>query len=122
MNNSAHDVVIEILNTHQSDRGPAPGLVNAESSDAYVGYFQSFTGMQWTVQFFDNGGRGILRCGSAGWDNGLEIVNGVVPPLPSILSDVRMWLAACYLAATCDPDKELTFLEIECEYEDDHGS
>ena len=92
------DPLLTIHNHHTAACGDAPS-VTSESGNPYIGYFENPFGEQWIFTFDRKSKRAVLRGGDAGWETAFEVVDGGVANL-ILGEEERVWLQACWIAAT----------------------
>jgi len=94
---SDRSVILQIANHHAPACGTPPRI--EERPGQYLGYFENEFGEQ-MIFVFDRGTEmGLLYAGDAGWETPHKVVGGVAPKL-AMRSDERLWLWACWEAAT----------------------
>ena len=76
-----------------------PPVLNNEKSDRYFGYFENRYGEQWVFTYDPESNTGELRGGDAEWENVYKVQDGQAEGLV-LNSEEKMWLAACWKAAT----------------------
>lgn len=89
--------LLKIRNHHSPSCGDPP-IVEGESSNGYIGYFENSHGEQWIFTHNRATGKAVLRGGDAGWNSGFSVVDGVVEGL-ILNSEEQLWLRACCSAA-----------------------
>ncbi|SRR6266851_6929047 len=92
--------LFQVRNHHSASCGPSPHIADV-GSNHYVGYFENQSGEQ-AVFIYDRDSRqGIVYLGDAGWETPHVVAGGAVPDL--VLSETeRLWLHACWQAATAN--------------------
>ncbi len=94
------DPLLTIHNHHSATCGDPP-IVNSESSNTYIGYFENRHGEQWLFAFDRMTGEAVLRGGDIGWNTENQVVAGGVENLR--LNDEELaWLQACWKAAAAE--------------------
>jgi hypothetical protein len=89
--------LLKIKNHHVPACGDPP-IVDSESGDTYIGYFENPHGEQWIFAMDRKSGEAVLRGGDIGWNDAQRVIDGTVPDL--ILGHAeQLWLKACWLAA-----------------------
>lgn len=94
---SDKSVILQITNHHTPACGTPPRI--EERPDQYLGYFENEFGEQMIFVFDRSTGTGLLYAGDAGWETPYEVVDGIAPEL-IMRSDEKLWLRACWEAAT----------------------
>lgn len=90
--------IFSVTNHHVEGCGKPP-QIDDSTRGRYRGYFENEHGEQ-TIFVYDRAARtGTLYMGDAGWEHPYQVVDGAVPGL-SMNGNERMWLAACWKAAT----------------------
>jgi hypothetical protein len=90
-------VILRISNHHAPAYGTPPQI--EERPGQYLGYFANEFGEQMIFVFDRASGRGKLYSGDAGWDKPYKVVDGLARGLSMRLEE-KMWLLACWVAAT----------------------
>ena len=94
---SDQHIILQITSHHAPACGTPPRI--EEQPGQYLGYFESEFGEQMIFEFDRSSGTGRLYAGDAGWETPYEVVDGVAPELV-MRSEERLWLQACWEAAT----------------------
>lgn len=90
-------IVFQALNHHAATLGIPPHIAT-DIPGRYCGYFENEHREQF-VFVYDRSTMGSLWLGDIGWETPITVIDGDAPTL--ILSNAeRLWLAACWLAAT----------------------
>lgn len=90
--------IFVIKSNHSSNCG-SPPLVTNDDPNKYYSYFENEYHEQFIFIYDCQTGNAELRGGDADWEKVYQVENGCVPEL--ILSATeRMWLQACWKAAT----------------------
>lgn len=92
--------LIRVRNHHTSACGPPPHIDDLHPSQ-YLGYFENQYGEQAVFVYDRDSSSAIVYLGDAGWETRHPVIEGAVPDL--ILSETeRLWLRACWQAATAN--------------------
>lgn len=95
--------LFSVSNRHSPESGLPPQF-DADTPARYHGYFENEHGEQMVFVYDRESRTGKLWMGDAGWEQGYNVVDGLVPVL--ILSELEeMWLQACWNAATAFEEK-----------------
>ena len=87
--------LLAIRNHHAPASGDPP-IVDGQSGNTYIGYFENPHGEQWIFTFDRDSGVATLRGGDIGWNEPIEVedsVGGLV-----LGQEERLWLQACMSA------------------------
>ncbi len=91
------DPLLKIENYHSLNCGDPP-IVDGDTGNRYIGYFENAFGEQWIFTMDRETGKADLHGGDVGWNTKLEVIDGNVADV--ILGDAeRIWLSACWFAA-----------------------
>lgn len=88
--------LLVVMNWHSADCGPP---VTDNARDSYVGYFRSDCNDQLLFQYHRESGEATVRTGDAGWERKYVVKRGRAIGLVLGYQE-RMWLRACWEAAT----------------------
>jgi hypothetical protein len=89
--------LLKIHNYHTPACGDPP-IIDGETGNKYVGYFENPFGEQWIFTFDYDNGTAILRGGDVGWNEVFDVTDGSTGDL--ILGRAEQWwLQACLLAS-----------------------
>ncbi len=91
------DPLLTIRNHHVPECGDPP-IVDGETENQYIGYFENPFGEQWIFKLNRETGEAILRGGDVGWNAVHYVIDGHVPEL-ILGKEEQLWLQACWLAA-----------------------
>jgi hypothetical protein len=92
--------LFQVRNHHAATSGPPPHIDDLRPNQ-YLGYFENQYGEQALFVYDRDSSQAILYLGDAGWDMPHTVVDGAVPDL--VLSEIeRLWLRACWQAATAN--------------------
>jgi hypothetical protein len=89
--------LLKIRNRHTPSCGDPP-IVDGETDNCYIGYFENVLGEQWVFKLDRTTGKAVLRGGDVGWTTEFEVVDGTIVDL-ILGKEERLWLQACWLAA-----------------------
>ena len=90
-----------VRNHHSADCG-APPCIDDHSPSQYLGYFENQHGEQAVFVYDRDSSQAMVYVGDAGWAAPYAVVDGAVPDL--VLSETeRLWVRACWQAATANP-------------------
>ena len=93
-----HAPLFCVSNHHGAGCGEPPA-VDGDAPNRHHGYFENRHGEQAVFVYEHASGEAALRLGDAGWAESYRVVDGSVQGL--ILNEEgRLWLRACWLAAT----------------------
>jgi hypothetical protein len=99
----SRDLLFSVSNKHAASSGTAP-LIDGDVRDRYCGYFQNEYGEQALFIYHYPTKMATVWLGDAGWDKPYNVVDGDAPDL--ILNEPeKMWLRACWQAATAHQEK-----------------
>jgi hypothetical protein len=87
-----------MYNRYVESCGVPPAYSN-DGSGKYYSYFENCHGEQWVFTYDPESNTGELRGGDAGWENAYIIQDGQAEALV-LNAEEKMWLAACWKAAT----------------------
>jgi hypothetical protein len=90
------EALLTIRNHHSPSCGDPP-IVNEESRDTYIGYFENQHGEQWIFTWSRATGEAVLRGGDAGWNKPWPVIDGKVNGL-NLNRAEQLWLEACLAA------------------------
>ena len=90
--------LFSVTNHHVDSSGQPPHITDA-APHSYLGYFENSYGEQAIFVYDRETQKAVLYIGDAGWDHPYEVKDGQVPDLV-MNSQERMWLQACWAAAT----------------------
>ena len=88
--------LLQIRNRHTPASGDPP-IVDADSDNKYIGYFENQYGEQWIFTRDRETGVAILRGGDIGWNEQVDVTDGNTELVLS--TEERHWLQACLLAS-----------------------
>ena len=92
--------LFQVGNHHIAASGPPPHIDDGSPSQ-YLGYFENQYGEQTVFVYDRDSNHAVLYLGDAGWESPHAVVDGDVPDL--VLSETeRLWLRACWQAATAN--------------------
>jgi len=89
--------LLKIRNHHIPESGDPP-IVDSESGNHYIGYFENPFGEQWIFTFDRDTGSAMLRGGDVGWNEQFDVTNGTLGDL-ILGQEEQLWLQACLLAS-----------------------
>jgi len=89
--------LLSIRNHHVASCGDPP-IVNGDSGNCYLGYFENPFGEQWIFTMDRDTGKAVLRGGDVGWNTSFEVLDGQVADL-ILGNEERLWLQTCRLPA-----------------------
>ena len=92
------DPLLKIQNHHVPACGDPP-IVDEESENQYIGYFENPFGEQWIFTLNRISGEAVLRGGDIGWNDAHKVFDGEVPGL-ALGPEEQLWLHACWAAAS----------------------
>jgi hypothetical protein len=96
--NPAQGDLFRVSNRHSPEAGKPPHI-DADTRGRYHGYFENEHGEKVVFVYDYETKTGTHWMGDAGWEQGYNVVDGLVPAL--IMSEQEeMWLQACWNAAT----------------------
>lgn len=96
-------LVVAAYTTTQSDFQIPPGIIRRPGSDEYVGHFENTYGELWVLTIDRKRRTGWLRGHETGWDP--FPISGEFPSSLYLAPEERLWLDACWRAATGEPLK-----------------
>lgn len=88
--------LLKIYNNHVPGCGDPP-IIDSESGNNYIGYFENSFGEQWIFTFDLDTDTAILRGGDVGWNQTFDVTDGAKIGL-SLGHDEQLWLQACLKA------------------------
>ena len=91
------NLVFAARNRHHEPCGRPPGIETA--SEAYCGYYENEWGEQFVFVFDRPTGKALLYGGDIGWGSPVEVTDPQRTPV-SLNENERLWLTACWRAAT----------------------
>jgi len=91
------DPLLTIRNHHSLACGDPP-IVNDDTRNTYIGYFENQYGEQWVFTCNRETGEAVLRGGDGGWNTAWPVVDGKVSGL-NLNREETLWLEACLAAA-----------------------
>lgn len=91
-------IVFEAVNHHPSELG-VPPYARTDVKGRYCGYFENENKEQFVFMYEYEARRGSLWAGDNGWETPVEVIDGDVSGL-ALSKAERLWLTACWLAAT----------------------
>ena len=90
------------FNEHDPSCGTPP-FAPADNEDHYYGFFTNQHGEQWVFIYDLDAANGVLYGGDTGWANAYPVTNGRAKELILDAAE-RLWLQACWKAATNSDD------------------
>jgi hypothetical protein len=92
--------LFQVRNHHSAECG-IPPHINDVRPNQYLGYFENQYGEQAVFVCDRDSNQAVLYLGDAGWQTPHAVVDGAVPDV--VLSETeRLWLRACWQAATAN--------------------
>jgi hypothetical protein len=92
-----------VRNHHTSACGIPPHIDDL-SPDQYLGYFENQYGEQAVFVYDRDSSQAMLYLGDAGWETPHAVIDAAVPGL--VLAETeRLWVRACWLAATANREE-----------------
>lgn len=98
MSQEQETTILTVMNSHATGCGTPPRITD-EHGDPYIGYFRSDCGDQFLFVYHSETGEATVRTGDAGWERVFPVKNGRAIELIMDYQE-RMWLRACWEAAT----------------------
>ena len=96
--NQSDAQLFQVCNHHSASCGTPPHIDDRRPS-LYLGYFENQYGEQAVFVYDGDSNHAVLYAGDAGWETPHAVIDGAVPEL--VLSETeRLWLGACWQAAT----------------------
>jgi hypothetical protein len=92
--------LFQVRNHHTAACGPPLHIEDVEPNQ-YLGYFENRSGEQAVFVYDGDSSRAIVYLGDAGWETPHAVIDGTVPDLVLSKSE-RLWLRACWQAATAN--------------------
>ncbi len=89
--------LLKIRNHHIPESGDPP-IVDGETGNVYIGYFENSHGEQWIFTFDRDSGSATLRGGDVGWNEKFDVANGTAGGL-ILGQEEQLWLQACLRAS-----------------------
>lgn len=89
--------LLKIRNHHSLSCGDPP-IIDDDSDQCYVGYFENIHGEQWIFTLDRRTGTSTVRGGDAGWNSVFNVIDGIAEGLV-ITEDEQLWLRACWSAS-----------------------
>ncbi len=83
---------------HHARQSHEPTVVDSETANLYIGYFENSYGEQWVYTLDRDTGRAILRGGDVGWNNAFDVTDGPAAEL-MLGKEELLWLQACLHAS-----------------------
>jgi hypothetical protein len=90
--------LFHVGNRHGTDSGTPP-VINGNEPGRYFGYFQNEYREQAVFVYDYQEKTGTLWMSDAGWDEPAKVIGGEAPDL-ILGGSERLWLQACWMAAT----------------------